>query len=64
MSIEIARGTLDLTMRLIAQQASQRRQALEMEVAVVKKTQATQEAAVDLLTATLDNLGQLIDTFA
>ena len=61
MSLEIARGTLDLAIQLIVQQAALARQTVEAQVQVAKEAMSSGEAAAALLIETVENLGQLID---
>ncbi|MBN1475515.1 hypothetical protein JXA47_02060 [Candidatus Sumerlaeota bacterium] len=61
MSLEIARGTLDLAIQLIAQQAALARQAVEAQAQVAMEAMSSEEAAAALLIETVENLGQLID---
>jgi hypothetical protein len=61
MSIEIARGTLDMALQLVAQQAAMARQTVEAQVQVAVEAASSQEAAAALLIETIENLGKLID---
>ena len=61
MSIEIARTTLDMSLRLVAQRAAQQREMIEAQARLAREAQSTPEAAADLVTRTVENLGRLID---